>query len=361
MQLYSAHGSKIGLVLLLTFLLPNILSGQVNQNKQKARDILSKAIDTMDQGDVKSAITMLNEACSLDPETPEYLFELGYAYYLNKDYSKAIEILNRTLSMKDVTDQYYQMLGNIYDETGQSDSAIRIYNQGLEKFPNSGRLFLESGNMKKNAPGEALRFYEEGINADPEFPSNYYNAAKIYCSSSERLWGVLYGEIFMLLEPGTKRTEKMSKLLFDTYSKAILFESDTSIVISFCKNETVIPGSNRLPYVSGLIEPVMAFSTFGENKITLESLSRIRTNFIKNYFQNESANQYKNILFEWHKTLIEEGVFEAYNHWLFMKGAEDEFLEWKKNNSEKFSSFINWMKSNYLQIDNNHKLYSKNF
>ena len=54
----------------------------------------------------------------------------------------------------------------------------------------------------------ALNYYEKGIEIDPKFPSNYYRAALLYDYSDHEIWGLIYGELFMDLEPNTKRTER---------------------------------------------------------------------------------------------------------------------------------------------------------
>ncbi|HEX2963606.1 MAG TPA: tetratricopeptide repeat protein [Ignavibacteriales bacterium] len=351
---------KIIITILLLFI-SNAAFSQSDIDKQKAHSTALKAVKIMDQGDLETAITMLNESCKLDPEKPDYRFELGYAYYLKKDFGKSIETLKQTLTMKDISDQYYQMLGNILDESGKRDSALGIYQKGLEKFPNSGRLYLEMGSMQKDSLQKALEYYEKGIQADPGFPSNYYRAAKLFCASTERVWGVLYGEIFMNMERGSDRTEEISKLLFDTYSAGIKFESDSTIQISFSKNGSATMkddgSAGRLPFGLGVFEPLIAMSITGEKGISLESLSRIRTNFVKRYFAENYNQNYKNVLYDWHKALIDNGYFDSYNHWLLMAGASDEFDIWQEANKEKFGEFINWFKSHQLKIDKDHKFH----
>ncbi len=56
-----------------------------------------------------------------------------------------------------------------------------MYKQGIKKFPSSGELYNEYGEMLwvKQDP-EAIRFWEKGIEVDPNYSSNYYNASKYY-------------------------------------------------------------------------------------------------------------------------------------------------------------------------------------
>ena len=76
-----------------------------------------------------------------------------------------------------------------------------------------------------------MTYFEKGIEVNPMFASNYFRAAKIYCNSSEEVWGMIYGEIFINLERTNDRTFKISKLLFDTYKSEITFTSETATLV----------------------------------------------------------------------------------------------------------------------------------
>jgi len=92
-------------------------------------------------------------------------------------------------------------------------------------------------------------------------------------------------------------------------------------------------------------------SVMEKKEIGIKSLHKIRTSFINNWFENKRNVNYPNILFEWHKKLIDLDYFEAYNYWLFMKGNEKEFIKWSEKNKVKFDKFIEWFSPNPLIIN----------
>ncbi len=349
--------------LTLTFMLlfSSVVFSQTNDAKKKAYDFGMEAIKLMDNGDFDKSISLLEKSCELDPENYNYPFELGYAYYLKKDYGKSIDIYEKAVKLRSCTDQCYQMLGNAYDMNKQGDQAIAAYKKGLEKFPQSGRLYLELGNMYQNDWNKALEFYEKGIDVNPEFPSNYYWATKIFCNSTEEMWGMLYGEIFMNIERGTKRTEEISKLLFDTYFSQIQFTSDTSFTVSFCQNPIVYSDKKKeLPF-SMIYEPSLMFATLSEDTITIESLNRIRERFINFYEERSFYKSHPNIIFDWHKNLLKEDQFECYNYWLLMQGSPNEFNSWHQSNKVKFDNFIKWFNDNPMTINEKNKFHRFNY
>lgn len=335
-------------------------------NKEQAITKAKEAIKLEDeQGKFDEAIKLFEEAQKLDPENINYPYEMAYAYSGKKDYKKASDILENLLSHKDVHGRVYQALGNAYDYQGKADKAIDAYEKGVKKFPNSGELYLELGNMKiaKKDYNNALTYYEKGIENDPKFPSNYYWASKIFLSTDEEVWGMLYGEIFMNLERNSKRTAEISKLLFDTYKSEIKFTSDTSFGVSFSKNASMNindlkdPKKFKLPFGIGTYEPILSIAVVGEKSIDINSLDKIRNNFVDGYFKGDASKIYPNLLFDYQQKIKIAGHFEAYNHWLLMKGDEDGFEKWQKVNKIKWDNFTKWYSDNRMQVDLTHKFY----
>lgn len=352
------------LFLLLLFLYSNILL-HAQTDKQKAFMKHVEAASLMDKGRYDESLQLLREALTLDTGNFSILYEMGYANYLKKDYKEAIQILDKNRTHKDVTDKLFQILGNSYDISGDPGKAIEIYDEGLKKFPASGVLFLEKGNVfwNKREFGKALSFYEAGIRANPGFPSNYYSASRIYCSSTESVWGMIYGEIFMNLEPNTKRTAEIGKLLFDKYVFELKPQLEGKFKASFCRrlpaiNQAQDPTAmSNSPYCN-VYDTVLQLSMEGITQITTGSLDSLRKNFIKTYYKLGYDKSNPNILFTYHKKLIDAGHFEAYNYWLLMKGDEEAFFKWQAANKAKWDSFMLWFPKNKLIVDKNNTFYS---
>lgn len=349
---------------LLLLTATQIAFGQTNQEKALEKGLA--AIKLMDNGKFDESIQLLEEAQKLDPDRFDYAYEMAYAYYSKEDYKKAIKILEKNINHKDASDLLFQLLGNSYDILGKPEKAFEAYDAGLKKFPDSGVIYLEKGNMywQKNEFEKALSFYEKGIEVSPEFSSNYYRAARIYCNSTEEVWGMIYGEIFMNLERNSKRTAEISKLLYDTYKNGIKFSSDTSFSVSFSQTSTINindlkdPGKMKLPYGVGVYEPTLMLSMLSVKSIDLNSLDNIRSTFVDNYFKNGHDKTYPNVLFAYQKRVKDAGHLEAYNHWILMKGDEDGFAKWGSENEDKWDRFVAWFNENGLEINETNKFYS---
>jgi len=187
---------------------------------QSADSLQRVAKNFMHNGDYPNAIIVLSNALKQDPDNLEIQKDLTFTYYLQRNYSSAVESGRKLIERKDADEQCYQILGMAYKAIDENKEANKMYKQGIKKFPSSGELYNEYGEMLwANKDAEAIRFWEKGIEVDPGLSSNYYNASKYYYYTYDKVWCLLYGEIFINLESYSKRTPEIKSLLVDGYKK----------------------------------------------------------------------------------------------------------------------------------------------
>jgi tetratricopeptide (TPR) repeat protein len=354
---------KLQIILLLLSSLSVVAQSQ--KDIDKALEIAQKAIGLMDEGEIDESIKLLLKAEKLDSDRIDYPYELAYAHYLKKDYESAIAVAKRTLEHKNVIDRVYQLLGNIYDIQGDPDKAIETYELGMGKFPNSGKLHLEAGVVEhaRENYNKAINYWEAGIKAEPNHSSNYYWLAKIFAQTDELIWSIIYSELFIDLELGSKRTEEISKLLYDNYQNSYVQLSDSIAEYQLTKKGFEIVLENKrdvknikkkgLPF-EGTFATVYSFSALGfKNGINLETIYQARLNFVNNWFDKHHKN-YPNKLLDFQKRILEEGLFEAYSYYIISRGDMDGFNAWQESHQDEFNKFSNWIQSNPigLQPDN---------
>jgi len=165
----------------------------------------------------------------------------------------------------------------------------------------------------------------------------------------------------MNLERNSKRTSEISKLLFDTYKSEITINGD-SAKIDFCNaviNADDIIGKDKIKFPFCMVfGQAFIMSIISIKAIDINSLDKIRTSFVENYFKMGHNKTHPNILIDYQDKIFKSGQSEAYNHWILMKGDEDGFNKWQSENKDKWDSFVKWFNDNGLKVDNSNKFYS---
>lgn len=326
----------------LLFAVSVLLSaGIANAQEQDAKTLQETAKNFVRQGDYSNAILVLNRALQKESENLELKKDLAFAYYLQHDYAHAIEVAKPIVERSDADIQSFQILGLIYKAIEERKECEKMYRAALKKFPNSGVLYSEYGEMlwAKNDYKDALKQWEKGIETDPNQSGNYYNAAKYYYFTNDKVWTLIYGEIFVNLESYSKRTPEIKKIVLDGYKK-LFTDADLSKGQDL-KNE----------FVRTFLDGMKSQSSFiATNGITPETLSAIRTKFIVDWFA-KNATRFPFRLFDYQQQLLKAGMFEAYNQWLFgTAGNLPAYEHWTKANTESFNQFNNFQKNRVFKL-----------
>jgi tetratricopeptide (TPR) repeat protein len=306
---------------------------------QQADSLHKVAKQFMRSGDFPNAIIVLSNALKLDPNNLEIQKDLTFTYYLQRNYSSAVESGRKLIDRSDADEQCYQILGMAYKAIDESKQADKMYKQGIKKFPSSGELYNEYGEMLwTNKDVEAIRFWEKGIEVDPGYSSNYYNASKYYYYTYDKVWSLIYGEIFINLESYSRRTPEIKSMLVDSYKK--LFTE-----LKLPKNQ-VNKNLFATAYLSVMVDQAQTINL----GVTPESLNILRSKFILEWFE-KYGDKYPFRLFEYQRQLLKGGMFDAYDQWAF--GATmglSSFQTWTSQHADDYNRFINFQKGRVFKV-----------
>jgi len=293
----------------------------------------------MRQGDFANAALVLDRALQQDPGNIEIPKDIGLNYYLQKEHEKALEIIKPLLDRPDADDQCFQIAGNIYRALGMQKECEKIYKKGIKKFPQSGSLYNEYGELLSamNDQG-AVKQWEKGIEMDPGYSGNYYNATKHYYLSGDKIWSIIYGEIFLNIETLTSRTPEIKNVVLDSY-KRLFTDAD---IFQNVKNKNA--------FEQAILQTFSRQSSIAALGINPGTLTMIRTRFILDWFNNFSA-KYPFRLFEYQQQLLREGLFDAYNQWMFGPAQNlVAYQDWADAHSVEYNDFLKFQKGRIFKM-----------
>ena len=320
------------LLILSCLLLVNIVVAQNTSQLQET----AKAF--MRQGDYSNAVLVLTKALQQAPQNTALAKDLALSYYYQKDNVKALEIIKPALDSKDADDQCFQIAGNIYKQLDQLKECEKVYRKGLKRFPESGPLYCELGEIVfVDSKLEAIKNWEKGIETDPSYNKNYYNAARFYFFSADKVWAIIYGEMYANMDPTGIKTPEIKQLIFDSYKKL------------FTEPDIKRSDKDKAGFVKSYMEVMSKQSSLTAGGINAEVLSMIRSRFTLDWFADKNRPAFK--LFSYHQQLLKEGLFEAYNQWLF--GATENlsaYENWIKTHNADYQAFSTLQKSRMFKV-----------
>ena len=305
---------------------------------QSITELQETAKSFMRQGDYANAILVLNRAVQMEPQNIAVLKDLSLNLYYQGDYDKALETLKPVLDMPQADDQSFQIAGSIYRQSGRIDDAEKMYKKGLKKFPKSGILYNDLGEAQWRLQSkDAIKNWEKGIETEPSYSRNYFNAARYYYYTGNTVWGLLYAEIFLNMDPFGANAQEMKQLLLDGYKQ--LF-----------KHANIEQGNtDKNPFIIQYLQCMNKQSALVSTGVNTASLAMVRARFVLDWFAQNKNYPYR--LFEYQQQLLREGLFDAYNQWLFGTIQNlPAYQNWTNTHPEESKAFYHFQKSRVFKI-----------
>ena len=350
---------KILLLLVLSVISVSSLAQVFSEEENERIDL---ALTYSDSGREDEAIAIYDELIKKHPDVSGLKFEKAYCYYQKQDYKNAYKTLKPTLSAPDANPQYFAVAGNAQDLMGKPEDALKTYQAGLEKFPDSGYLHLETGNVLIGLgyTAQGVGYYEHGIEVDPGFASNYYRAAQ-YLFSDYPIKSIIYAETHNLIyDPNGPRWPEVSKLLYDAYNENIHFEADT-VRTTFSRDRTITidkkdvesgaSPTSLLEQMSRIARELSFSDAMNESvdaealkaaggQLTLAELTAIRRRFLEHF---EAKEQDRYPVFAVQRKVLDAGHWEAYNMFMLREGRPEEFKAWLQDHESDLIAYFEFM------------------
>ena len=101
----------------------------------------------MGQADWDNAILVLNRLLQTDKNNLEYNKDMIQCYYFKRDFEKAVEGVKAIINRDDADVMTFQLAGNVYKAIEDPKECEKVYKAGLKKFPKSGPIYSEYGEL----------------------------------------------------------------------------------------------------------------------------------------------------------------------------------------------------------------------
>jgi tetratricopeptide (TPR) repeat protein len=335
----------------LLFTLCSLQAGAQNWPSPEIEQMYQAARGYLMSGNLQQAIVAYRQAIQLAPDQMILHRDLGRAYYLSGNVQQAEDILEPIMKSGEADEQTYQVMSSIQLGSGDKKKARSTLQKGLDKYPRSGLLYHDLGKLyeEQNEMEEALSSWLTGIQQDPAYHLNYYEAARAYLMTDKPVWTILYGEVFVNIEQQTPRSYEVREMLLNAYKK-VYYTVPSGDIPKYSKN---IKQENTSGFESTVRSAMSKLAPVVSDGVNTENLTMLRTRFAMDWSAVYSK-RYPFSLFAFHDKMLRMGYFEAYNEWLFGKVENAQQHEaWLKFHEGAMPAFESWLSQNRYRPEAN--------
>ncbi len=315
-----------------------------------------------------TAIEILEKANKLDPGNSEISFDLVSILYRNTMYIKAIEVTKKYLK-KDKTGNHLFLycLSMFFSEPGEKYfEAKDLLGKGYKEHPDNTHLGVAY--TKFISPySEKSYILRNIINEHPDCIEALDELAEVLKFTQNVTESFYLSEKVILLESDQDNIRAESHALYSSFSNIFCFDENQfsfkykSLHLDYYKRlfELSQKGprirfvNHKLSHVkktdfSKKLEELYTNAVHNIKEFNFDNLVKIRKNFIKMYFMYEKNKQNPDKLFAFHKQMIDQNLFEAYNYWLFRYAIEEDiFNGWYTNHKEDYIAVEELIKNKF--------------
>lgn len=335
------------LLLLCLVAAKQVAAQDVKWPSPEVEALYKSAQASLASGQFTQAVASYQQAIALAPGQAILYRDLANAYLLSGNYSRAEHTITPLIDNDRADPQSYAIASAIQTALKADKKARRLLEKGLERYPNSGFLQHELGKYyeEQNDEQAALKAWLEGISIDPGYHINYYDAARAYMQTTEPVWAIIYGEIFVNLERYTPRSGETRKLLLAAYRR-LYATPDASEVPRFGRGLSDAPPGSFEQAVSQTLLHLAPVMTDG---ISTENLIMLRSRFTMDWMATYAA-KYPFTLFRYWDDLLRGGHFDAYNQWLFGRAENTaQYEAWVKFHAEAVPAYETYYTQHPMQ------------
>ncbi len=286
----------------------------------------------MADGYMQSANRLLRHLHRNDPADLSVTKDLAISYQYLKQYRKSWDCLRRTIEDSTADDQCYQLACNDLKALNRKDEVTELLRNGIKRFPLSGPLYLEMGNVFASLRSDsALCYWETGIKLDPAYPRNYYYAAKYHMAEEHWLSAFLLGAYYVNKETSGSQHVEM---------KTLIALAHRNWMTSILEKEEIKKNQPELQRIERIARQQRDQLAMGNN---VEDWTAFHIRLVFDWFNNNPEAD-KISLIAYHRELLRNGHFESYVQWLLGSVTnQSAFQRWYHLHESAYHAFKRYM------------------
>jgi hypothetical protein len=204
---------------------------------------------------------------------------------------------------------------------------------------------IQKRSSERMQPAQFKQIEEDALRGFSQ-PEAYELLAMSFGNTTEKVWAVIYGEVYCNLSSDPEHVSRMGSLVYQWYEGS-LSRQGNGLSISLTEDSQASP--KQLPFESLFEQTFLmgAVSVKGDfPPLSVQKLTEIRRNQLALKKLPETG------LVRRQEAILSAGHFEAYNYWLFRSARAEEFSEWIKGHKDQYQAWLDWQGKNKFEVEN---------
>jgi hypothetical protein len=206
---------------------------------------------------------------------------------------------------------------------------------------------IQKASSSKVQPAQ-FKQMEENALKDFSRPESYELLATSFGNTTEKVWAVIYGEIYCDLSPDPERVSRVGSLMYQWYEGSLSRQGNG---LSVSLTENAQSSQKQLPFESLFEQSFLMGAAVVKGSfppLSIQTLTTIRKNQLALWNQKKLP---ETELVRRQQAIMSAGHFEAYNYWLFKDARAEEFSEWIKSHQDQFQGWLDWQSKNKFTVE----------
>jgi hypothetical protein len=206
---------------------------------------------------------------------------------------------------------------------------------------------IQKGSPTQISPKQFKQMEQDALKNYSQ-PETYEVLATTFASTTERVWAVVYGEVYCNLSSDAERSKKIGALVYESYAKSLTTKS-SGLSINLTENAQA---SGQQPPFESQFEMafLMGAVPLGSDAspLSIKKLISIRKNQLSLWKQKKLP---ETELTRRQQAILSAGHFDSYNYWLFQGARPDEYSQWLAEHQSDFQSWRDWQDKNKFAVE----------
>jgi hypothetical protein len=204
---------------------------------------------------------------------------------------------------------------------------------------------IQKGSSSQIQPAEFKKLEQKALK-DYSKPDSYELLATSFGGTTEKVWAVIYGEVYCNLATDSADIDRIGALVYQWYEKSL---SKTAKGLSADLTESAQGAKSQVPFESQFEMSFLMGASFTKDAVplTIQKLAAIRKTQLALWGQKKLP---ETALMRRQEAILSAGHLDAYNYWLFKGARPEEFKDWLKEHQTQYQAWLDWQGKNKFDI-----------